>query len=186
MKKAVESDYKSEHSIFNLGVSGEDITGVSNRFESEILSRIGRKNETPDHIFIIVAVGVNDTQVDVTTGEHRTEPEIYQAHLEQMVIYAKEQCAGVILLGLAPIDDTGLDPIPWHSTHAYRNSEVKKYNKVIENVAQANDISFISLNNIFGNKVTELTVDGIHPNAEGHRLIFERVKEALEKEGILS
>lgn len=185
MQQSLDTDWGVYNVIFNLGISGEDIVGIEARLASEIENRIGRKNEIPQSIFVLSAVGVNDTQVDVETGEHRTEPEVYKEKLESMIDYAEKNCAGIALVGLAPIDDTDLDPIPWHPTHAYRSEEVAKYNEIIEFVAKARSIPFISLQNVFGDRVKELTVDGIHPDTEGHQLIFERVKEALEKEGII-
>jgi lysophospholipase L1-like esterase len=168
--------------VFNLGISGEDIVGIADRFEMDIRNRIGRRKRD---MFIIIAVGVNDSQVDLTTNEYRTELSVYKEKLQQMVIHARDNGSRILLVGLAPIDDTRLDPIPWHNTHAYRKQEVKKYNDAIQEVGKTNDVPFVSLKNIFGEEPSKYLIDGIHPNAEGHRLIYERVKAALEKESVL-
>lgn len=170
------------HVVFNLGVSGEDIVGIADRLEREVESRVGRRERD---MCIMLAVGVNGSQVDIKTGEHRTEPDVYEEKLRYVVAYAQENERRIVLVGLAPIDGSNLDPIPWHDTHAYRVTEVEKYNALIEKVAQENHIPFVSLRGIFGDDPGAYTTDGIHPNAEGHKLIYEQVKKCLEQEHIL-
>ena len=183
MKQSVASDYEGGFSTFNLGVSGEDIRGIQERFETEIENRLGRHGE--QDIIVVLAVGVNDSQVDIKTGEHRTELDEYKEKLQSMITSATENGRSVVCIGLAPIDESVLDPMPWKPTHAYRVEEVATYNEAIRNVAEENEILFISLENLFGDTPGKYTTDGIHPTAEGHRLIFERVKKVLEEEKVI-
>lgn len=170
-----------ENVVFNLGISGENIIGIEKRIVSEIEHRRGRHNNP---IFLILAVGINDSLVDIQTGEHRTDISLYKETFEKIVKKIKPLVERIILVGLTQVDGS-VDPVPWKPTHAYRNSEVEKYNHVIEEVAQQYNLTFISAHDLFSGDPSQYLSDGIHPNAEGHRLMYERVKGVLEKEGII-
>ena len=56
------------------------------------------------------------------------------------------------------------------------------YDKMLQEIASREKLLFIPQHDVLG---PEHQLDGDHPNAEGHRLLFERVKEHLEKAGII-
>jgi lysophospholipase L1-like esterase len=177
--KDLKSDLKERSAVFNLGVQGEDIRGIRNRFADELHRRV----EDGEQGVVILAVGVNDSKVNNVTGKNWTPLETYTRVLQDMIDVAKKEHT-VVVAGLLSIDDTHLDPMPWNPEFSYKETEVKKYNESLRGKAEENGCVFVSMQDILENK-KELLADGIHPNAEGHRLIFERVKTTLEKKGIL-
>lgn len=125
-------------------------------------------------------MGVNDSKVHVETKENKTPLPEYKKALEEMIQEATEYPnIRVFCVGLLPVDDSLLDPIPWNQEYAYRNSEVEKYSEVIQDIAQQEGATFIPMQDIFGKNHQGFLIDGIHPNAEGHKLMFERVKKYL-------
>lgn len=55
----------------------------------------------------------------------------------------------------------------------------------LKELAPENSCVYIQTEDLFFNREEELLTDGLHPNATGHQLIFERLKSSLEKEGII-
>lgn len=166
---------------FNLGISGENIIGVRARVASEFDARL---NE--DKALIIFAVGINDTKIEIKTGQHKTDLETYERLLNELVDISQKKKAECVLLGLTPIDEERLDPIPWRPGFAYRMSEVKKFDLLIEKVARERKVGFIPMQDALGSDYQKLLPDGLHPGSEGHKRIFERVRNYLENEDIFS
>jgi len=68
-------------------------------------------------------------------------------------------------------------PIPWlNEEEFYDNENIVKYNAVIKKISNNNNLPFIDLLDLL--KVDELD-DGLHPNSEGHKKMFEKVKDFL-------
>ncbi len=65
-------------------------------------------------------------------------------------------------------------PVSWIDLF-YTNENIKKYNKITEEVCRENNIPILDI----GPLNIEDFYDGLHPNAEGHRKIFEKVKDFL-------
>ena len=60
-----------------------------------------------------------------------------------------------------------------------------KYREAIREVALKNGVDLLDLNDLFpvpkAQEADELTADGLHPNAKGHKLIAGRLYEYLTK-----
>lgn len=98
----------------------------------------------------------------------------------------KEYTKNVILLGMVPIIDDIVQPMPWADDRCHYTTDVIEYDKIIQSFCLENDCLFIPMQDLFEERdLHEVLDDGVHPNAEGHRLIFGRVKGVLEKEGII-
>jgi lysophospholipase L1-like esterase len=65
----------------------------------------------------------------------------------------------------------------------YFNKNVECYNSVLKEVSKNNKCFFVDLSGLFDNEDME---DGLHPNASGHKKIFERVKCYLIENKIIS
>jgi lysophospholipase L1-like esterase len=178
MQLSVESDWKKDFSIFNLGISGDSLSRLSERFEVEF----GRRNKN-EECLTIFAYGINDSMSD-DEGICITDEKEFQDTYSTYIKKAKER-GMVVLVGLAPTDESVLAPIPWHPTHSYLDVNRIKYTSIIESLASEWGCVFVSLENVFDKKTANYTLDGVHPNSEGHKLIFERVKSVLEDKNLL-
>ena len=97
----------------------------------------------------------------------------------------KRYFAKVVVVGIAPVFDERIQPMSWKTTHGYSNKNISKYNKTLQKFTEEQDLFFVDLDNVYGDNLDGLLPDGLHPNAEGHRLIFEKVKAVLEEKGLL-
>lgn len=178
-KKRIESGSLRPY-VYNLGVPSEDIRDTRKRFEHEIVAR----EDPGDPYALIFAVGINDSRVLLVDGSHRVPLEEFKTVYEEVVRAARANAAHIVLLGLTAVDELRVNPVPWRSDAAYRNDYIRTYDVAIATIATANDLLYIPMFDLFDNR-PDLLTDGLHPNAEGHRMMFERVRKCLEDAKII-
>ena len=89
------------------------------------------------------------------------------------------------MVGNMPVDKR-VDPMPWSTGRSYRNDLVEKFNKIMASVFENEKIPFIDVFNKFINTdYSSLLADGVHMNDEGHKKLYEFVRDYLIKEGII-
>lgn len=183
-KREHDADYEYNKSVVNLGVSGDTTEDLLKRVKIETESRL-LKYPVDDYDVAIVAIGVNDSQFEMDSHENKIPVEQSIENIANITSILKEYVAKLVFVGLAPVVDERIQPMSWKITHGYSNDDIARYNKAIKQFARENECLFIDMDGVYEGKEAECLPDGIHPNAEGHRMIFERVKEVLETEGIL-
>lgn len=182
MQETLKNEFErnKELEVFNQGISADTVPRLVERFEHEFRARWRTEKGKTLTIF---AYGINDSITD-SDGNHRTPLPEFKKMYAECIVKAKET-GSVVLLGPGPIDEGVLNPIPWLPTHSYREASRVAFENAVRELADAYGCTFIPMGDVWGDAIAEHTTDGIHPNAEGHRLMFERVKEALETEGLL-
>lgn len=156
-------------SVYNQGVSGDNTDDLVKRFEVECKAR--------EPQIIIFAIGVNDSQYIKTKDNPRVSLEKFQNNLVQLINQSKNFSERVAFIGLTNVEEEKVMPIPWSDEEKfYDNENVYKYNSVIERVSQEYDVPFLNLFDLLGPKYLD---DGLHPNTEGHKKIFLKVKDFL-------
>ena len=171
--------------IYNLGIPGDKIEDLLKRINIEAASRL----DEPEYNIetrMVFAIGTNDSQWLFKESKPRVTIEQFEKNLNQLIAEARKYVKEIIFVGLLPVDEAKTDPVPWNQLKSYRNTLVKKYNDVIERVAKKEGIYFIEIFNLFSGKdYKSLMIDGLHPNNEGHKVMFEVVKDDLLKQGWL-
>ncbi len=180
IRKTVDSDYDYSSSIFNLGISGNNTDNLVKRFPHELKARLDGQDGA-----VLFALGVNDSQFELGTNANRVELEKYEENIKECINEAKKYTEHVFINSLLPVNDSLLSPMPWKPTHGYSNTFIDKYNETVKRIAAELGCVLIDISDVFPNTSQEFLPDGIRPNAEGHRLIYVRVKSELEKAGIL-
>ena len=174
--KIIKSNYELYHLVYNLGIDGDNSKGLLKRFKKESKPRMWKGEET---IFIF-SIGANDSLFNNRTKKNKISLDDYKSNFREILKQAKEHTKNIIILGLMPVDETKVDPVPWLKTHSYKNEIISQYNKTAENLAEEEQVNFISMYNHFINKnYNDFLSDGVHPNAEGHKQMFEIVKNIL-------
>lgn len=180
-EKVIKSNYKIHHLIYNLGVSGDKTEDVSRRFDSETQVRSSDKRET----IILFHVGINDTIFNEKLGTTEVSPEQFQKNFKLLINKAKKYSDTVIMVGYMPVDER-VNPMPWAPGRSYRNNFVEKFNKIMASVSENEKIPFIDVFSKFINTdYSSLLADGVHMNNEGHKKLYELVRDFLLKEGII-
>ena len=157
--------------VFNLGIGGADT--------EMLLQRIRVESEARKPSLTIIAIGNNDSKY-IGTPDHPQVPlEQFQKNLAELVVISRETAKRVVFVGLMPCDESKTMPIPWDPDGLahYDNTHMKLYDNAIREFCKREEIPYVDLWDVVA--LDEL-VDGIHPNAEGHRKIFEVVKEEVK------
>lgn len=168
---------KSEVNIINLSVSGHSSNELLDRIKFESGSRMKHDMLT------VLAIGTNDTYE--RGGVRRTDETKFEQNIGEILKIAKS-FGDVLMLGLAACVDARVQPTAWDQTLVYKNNLLQKYESILESTAKANSIDFIPLWKITNaaQQTEETLPDGIHPNARGHEVIYNEVKNKLKKLGI--
>lgn len=167
--------------VYNLGIDGGTSEKVLERLERETQPRVCDKNA-----IIIISIGGNDSEINKKSRENRVSIEKYKENMEKIANEANRFSSKVIFIGMTPVDESKMDPIPWRKELSYINEEIKKYNSIMKDVAIRNNIECIDFDAEL-DKVNwgNLLADGVHPNDKGHELLFNLLKEKLETKNIL-
>lgn len=155
--------------VYNLGVSGDNTEDLLKRFQVELEARLGEKIT-----FVVFAIGINDSQFVISKNENRIPVEIFQVNLKTLIKEAKKYTDKIAFVGLTQVDESKTVPIPWNKDKRYTNDDIEKYNEIIQIVADEEGTVYIDMKGVVG---LENLGDGLHPDSEGHRKMFEKVKE---------
>ncbi len=179
--KAVETNYNNYTAVYCLGVSGDNTMDLLERFDTEVKARQDEEEDT----LILIEIGINDSQFVLDENKHRVSPEEYRKNLLTLVNKSKQYNASLIFVGLTPVDSR-VDPTPWTPGKTYRLEFVKKYEEILKRVSQEQQIPFIELMSKFpGGEYQKLLTDGLHPSTEGHKIMYEGVKDYLEQKELI-
>lgn len=169
--------------VYNLAIDGSTTQEVLTRVEFEIQQI---RFETDKQFVLIFAVGINDSQVITSDNSPRVEEKEFKNNIMKLINIGTKNSAKIIFLGLNPIDETKVNPMPWAPDRSYRNKSVEKYNSIIKLICQEQGVYFINVNEKFKNlDYKKLLDDGAHPNSEGHKKIFEIVRDFLIEKKII-
>lgn len=184
IEQKVDSFKTHNVEVYNLGVSGDTSRELSSRVESEIIPRIVRA-DTGEKIIVIFAIGINDSKYLVAEETNAVSQEEFQKNLEAMVGVVKKYTNIIHFLGLTPVDESRTTPVSWNANKMYKNEYVKRYNNCIQTSCYKMQISFIDIyHSWMKENYVELLDDGLHPNAEGHKKIFEAIQQKVTIEEI--
>jgi len=167
---------------YNLGVSGDTTEDLLERFEFETKARL---KDTEETVFLF-SIGANDSALVHSKKSMNIPENKFRKNIQNLIRLAQKYSSKIVFVGLFPVDEPKVDPIPWAPDKSYKYQNSKEYNDIIKNVCIKNKIYFIDMfNKITKMNYKKLLEDGVHPNTEGHKLIFESVKDFLIKNKII-
>jgi acyl-CoA thioesterase-1 len=176
-EKSVENIRKGDDypDIFNLGISADTSADVLKRFRNETAAR--KRSE----MAILFCMGTNNAMIMGRGEWHGAES--YKQDLEKLVSQAREFTPIIMFVGLPPCEENKTTPVFW-GDYNYTNERIKSVDEVMRNIAKQNNLPFVSIFEQLKEKMEngeDLFADGLHPNNEGHQLIFELVQPELDK-----
>lgn len=169
----VSSGIKNYHKVYNLGVDGNFTRNVIKRFQNETEARLDPKEK---YVFVF-ATGINDT---VYKDNHIFEstPEQYIHELYTVNEMAKKYSSKICFIDITPVNESLTQPIKSSlSGKCYSNKRIEEFNNALYDHCRKNNTLYVRVNERFKKApdYTKLLLDGLHPNDEGHQIIFEEV-----------
>ncbi len=180
--QAISEQLDKYDTIYPLGISGDNSEDLLKRFEDEFKVRV----DEDSNMVVVIAIGINDSQFDISTKENRVSVDNFRININKIIKVAKKATQQIVLIGLTPVDENLVNPMPWKSTHGYSNKQIEKYHQVIKDLAKEKSIPLIDFyNDFYQRNFKKLLSDGLHPNTEGHEIIYKKVSIKLKSLGIL-
>ena len=168
--------------VINAGIGGNTTADAIARLDSDV------RSYDPD--VVVVQFGINDSKVEVSQGA--TTPRVdladYVANLTTIVETLKADGVRVILMtpnalswtdtlleryGQPPYDPN--DPMGFNAT-------LTDYVEAVRTIAATEDVELVDIyqtyldyQNVPDQDINDLLLDGIHPNAIGHRIVADRL-----------
>ena len=165
---------------YNLGVSGDTAPDVLRRMKNEVTARVygGAADDTVQFIF---AFGVNDSVYSLEENKNYYTDEEFQDDVARIISLAKIYTNNISFIGLLPVDETCVNPVPWAPERAYKNDCIKHFNTMLSSLCEANDVAFLDLFYKWKTMTDyqDYLSDGLHPNSAGHELMAQQIGEFL-------
>lgn len=183
LDKKTLSDPEAYYIIYNLGVSGDTAEDLLARFDFESKSRFHEDKE--EEVITIISIGGNDAVFLNKESKLLFTPEEFSNNLQKVIDKAKDISKSIVLIGITPVDEEIVDPIPWAPEMSYKEENIKNFNEIVKAKSAENDILFVGLDDIFSGRLKDLFEDGCHPNTEGHKLIYEKIRKTMEENKLI-
>lgn len=168
---------------YNLGVSGDTAPDVLRRLEKEVTARVygGADNDT---IQLVFAFGVNDSIYDTAAQTNCYVDKEFEDDFHAIMEVAKKFTANISFIGLLPVDEARVNPVPWVEGRAYTNKNIQHFNHMIENLCAKHNVAFLPLFDKWSAlpDINDYFSDGLHPNSKGHALMAQQIGEFLLNE----
>lgn len=159
--------------VYNLGIPGDTAAGIARRLENEICAR----HEATQEIVIVVAVGVNDSLVSLPSNDGLVTPAEFTESLVTIHTAAIRHSAKIAFVGLVPVDEPRVNPLPWDHQRAYTFERAKLFDDTLSMFCKNYQLPFVDLWSSWLSKPwRSFLYDGLHPNSEGHLCIFHEVR----------
>ena len=183
IKKTLASNFEEYYQAYNLGMSGDSTGGLVSRFEKELRVRVER--EEGEEIVIVFAIGINDTYTFHKEGRENVSLENFKKNLTTLVALAQKFTSQIVFVGLTPVDEALVDPVPWRPEIAYTQDLVQTYNDALKVFCDEKQLLFIDMLKEWMTKdYKKLLIDGLHPNTEGHENMASLIIKELEEQHI--
>jgi acyl-CoA thioesterase I len=162
------------YKIHNFGISGDTTEEVLQRFDANVSKK--------DPWLFIFSIGVNDSIYIPEEDRNFVGLERFKENIKKLIEKARRISGRIIFVGLAPVDEGLVTPMPWEPKLHYLNKDIKRYDKAIEEICKTENLQFIDINSMMKKiDYKKLLTDGVHPNSQGHEWIAGKVIKELEK-----
>jgi lysophospholipase L1-like esterase len=164
--------------VFNFGKSGATVEFVLDTFPEQI-KHYGRSGE----IVSIVMIGGNNSKAIDAPNNYVSTVEEYIAQMTTLLALLKQHSAQVVVASNGYVDESKTNPkiSPFTGRKSYfTNARRAEFHAALKKLCEQMNVSYANVDidqQTWQQKY--LYEDGLHPNNEGHELLFQSVRKAL-------
>jgi len=162
---------KNERSVYNLGISGDTTEDLLKRIEIEAFAR------KPG--LIVFAIGTNDSRFLKKENKNGVPLVGFKSNLEELFNIANKFTDKIVFIGLLDVDDSLVGIESYEENHLYKSEFIKEYNDILKEFCKNKKISFLNVFNLLDKKKDYN--DGLHPNSQGHKKLFNKIKSFINE-----
>ncbi|MDY6777399.1 MAG: GDSL-type esterase/lipase family protein [Candidatus Nanohaloarchaea archaeon] len=159
--------------LYNLSVTGDTVVDIASRMERETRAR---RSEDAEHVVGVLAAGLNDAQVLYGSGEPLVMEQEFRNRLDDLYSTASGLFDDVLVVGLTPVDEDRVHPIPWKEECAYTRERRELFDTIVEE--KTDDYGLRYVDPLGGTSIASfrsMLEDGVHPDEDGHVIVLQQV-----------
>lgn len=166
----IVSEFFSEHSVINRGISGDTTDGVLKRLEESVF------DIEPSKIFLMI--GTND----LGNGK---EPEYIVNNIDTIIVKIHERLpeTKIFIESIYPVRKDGDNKIKKRMVGKRNNESINQINERIIKIADQYHITYIDIHSLlqdkYGNLKFEYTVEGLHLTPIGYVTVVEEIEKYI-------
>ncbi|MBU0707129.1 hypothetical protein KKG41_02020 [Patescibacteria group bacterium] len=163
--------------VYNSSISGNTTKDVLDRFNTETKAYLNESKVCT----IIFSIGINDSRK--INNEHAVSPDEFKKNVIELINRAKKHTPIIVFVGPVPIHPIF---VQWSKTETYDIKDIQNYGNIVKSACETNNVHFIELfDELLKIDHKELLQDELHYNTEGHKKIYELVKDFLVTNNIV-
>lgn len=170
-RMTLKNQGENKYQVINLGIGGDSSTKVLKRIDQEISSRLSKSWE----LVVVLTFGANDQRT--LDGVSENSKEDYGRNIEGIIKIVRKYTNNIYVLGIPSL---GEDVVELKG-QIYNNAMIHEYEKILRETSDSLGLKFIEMPmELSGrNKEKYFSYDMIHPNDDGHELIYKTVKQQV-------
>lgn len=157
--------------VFNLGVSSNSSNDLLLRLYNEASVR-----DDGQELVVVIAIGINDARIKGDTPY--SSPDKFRDNIKQLLEQALKLANNVLVVGCTACNESLTKPVAWGET-SYTNDRIWEFEAELRDVCNSQNVPHVALFESF-NGNSYLLHDGLHPNSDGHELIYNLVLKELD------
>lgn len=137
---------------------------------------------------VVLSIGMNDTKAIDRPDNYINTPQSYTDSMISLLNSLGSVTDSVLCIGFSPVDEVRTSPKlnPFTGKYSYfSNERIQKFNLALKEAVDASTANsiYIDLTERVKNGWIEgcLSVDGLHPNDDGHRRIFNAIMPEIKR-----
>jgi len=175
LKEKMNSRYSKDlKDVYNFGLTTTDTQSTLKilKDKMEIIEEV-----CPSEYIFIFSIGKNDARGVGEKSNRKIKIEDYRNNLMEMINIAKNYSDEIFFLGYSIVDEEKTKP--WKNAKDFwENKNLEEYEERLRDICNSKGVHYIKIRDVLSKNDLH---DGLHPNTEGHRKIFEKVKTELNK-----
>ena len=112
IQEELKNNWEQSINVFNLALSGDTSKDVLSRIAKETTQRIWGNHE----VIFIFEIGTNDSII--INDKPKVPLSEFRKNLNQLLKFCKIYSDKIIFLGLMPIEESKVTPMPWSPTES--------------------------------------------------------------------